>query len=192
VGPISAIGASLDVLEDPDAEDMHDDAKALLRESANGAWARLEFTRLAFGSAGSAPGQLDAGDLARVSAAMFEKAKAKLVWAGGGEKLEKPSARVLLNLLVLAVEALPRGGVITIELLPDGSEHRLVCEGPRARLSPAAISALAGAMPEGGLDARSVQPYFAGLLARRVGGFVRTRTDGEKRVELFAVMPVAG
>jgi histidine phosphotransferase ChpT len=191
IGPISAIGAALDVLEDGDAEDMHDDARALLRESANGAWARLEFTRLAFGAAGSAPGRLPAGELERVVGAMFDKAKAKITWAGGGESLEKASARVLLNLIVLAVEALPRGGVVTIEILPDGAEHHLVCEGPRARLSRSAMSALAGFAPAEGFDARSIQPYYAGLLARQAGGSANAVVIDDGRIELFAVVPVS-
>jgi len=190
VGPVSAIGAALDVLEDDDAEDMREDAMALLRESANGAWARLEFTRLAFGAGGSAPGQIEAGELERVVSAMFEKAKSDIIWAGGGETLEKASARVLLNLVLLAVEALPRGGTITIEIMPDGSELRLVCEGARARLTPAAVAALEGRAAEEGFDARSIQPYFAGLLARRAGGSTRAVVD-EERVEIYALIPVA-
>jgi histidine phosphotransferase ChpT len=191
VGPVSAIGAALDVLEDKDSEDMHADALALLRESANSAWARLEFTRLAFGAGGSAPGKIDAGELERVCTAMFEKAKAEIVWAGGGEMLEKVSARVLLNLILLGVEALPRGGTLTVEILPDGTEHRLVCEGPRARVSPAAVAALEGVAVEGGFDARSIQPYFAGLLARQAGGSVRAVVQ-EGRVEIYAEVPAAG
>lgn len=190
VGPVSAIGAALDVLEDDDAEDMREDAMGLLRESANAAWARLEFTRLAFGAGGSAPGKLDAGELERVCSAMFEKAKCDIVWAGGGETLEKVSARVLLNLILLAVEALPRGGTVTIEILPDGSEHRLVCEGSRARLSPAAVSALSGVPLDGGFDARSIQPYFAGLLARQAGGSVKAMVE-DGRVEIYALVPAA-
>jgi len=189
VGPVSAIGAALDVLEDDDAADMHEDAMDLIRESANGAWARLEFTRLAFGSAGSAPGRSEVEGLRRVVDAMFAKSKSEFVWAGGGESLEKASARVLLNLLVLANEVLPRGGVITIEIARDGSELKLVCEGKRVRLTPVAADALEGGSPEGGYDARTIQPYFAGLLARQAGGSVRAVVS-ETRVELLSSIPV--
>lgn len=188
VGPVSAIGAALDVLEDDDAEDMRDDAMSLLRESANSAWARLEFTRLAFGAGGSAPGRLEVEELSRVVSAMFARTKTDIIWAGGGESLEKVSARVLLNLILLAVEALPRGGEVTIELSPDGSEQRLLCVGPRARLSAAAQAALEGHDVDGGYDARSIQPFFAGLLARGVGGATRAIVSDE-RVELTAVIP---
>ena len=188
VGPISAIGAALDVLEDDDAEDMHQDAKDLLRESANGAWARLEFTRLAYGAGGSAPMQIEVDEIKRVVGAMYENAKADIDWAGGAESLDKSSARILLNLILMAVEALPRGGQITIELAPDGSHQRLVCEGKRARLSAAASEALAGRPPENGFDARSIQPYFAGLLARQAGGSAGA-VAGEERVEIFAEVP---
>ena len=189
VGPVSAIGAALDVLEDDDAEDMREDAMDLLRESANGAWARLEFTRLAFGSGGSAPGRMEAGELKRVSDAMFLKAKADIIWTGGGESLEKASARVLLNLILLAIEALPRGGEVTIQIAPDGSDINVVCEGPRARLAPAVAAALEGAPPEGGFDARTIQPYFAGLLARQADGWIGAKL-AEGRVELVSRIPV--
>mgnify|MGYP000181593221 CR=1 FL=1 len=188
VGPVSAIGAALDVLEDEDAEDMREDAMGLLRESANGAWARLEFTRLAFGAGGSAPGRLDAGELKRVTDAMFEKAKVDIEWVGSGQSLEKSSARVLLNLVLLAVEALPRGGSVTIEIAPNGVEQHIQCEGPRARLAPAAVLALEGKAPEGGFDARSIQPFFAGLLARQAGGSARAKL-AEGRVDLLARLP---
>ena len=188
VGPVSAIGAALDVLEDDDAEDMREDAMSLLRESANGAWARLEFTRLAFGAGGSAPGRLDAAELKRVSDAMFEKSKVDIEWLGKGQSLEKSSARVLLNLVLLAVEALPRGGIAKITITPDGTEQHILCEGPRARLAPAAVGALEGKAPEDGFDARSIQPFFAGLLARQAGGWVRAKLS-EGRVDLVARLP---
>lgn len=190
VGPVSAIGAALDVLEDDDADDMHEDAMDLVRESANAAWARLEFTRLAFGSGGSAPGRLDVDGLKRVVEAMFAKAKADIIWTGGGQTVEKSAARVLLNLILLAVEALPRGGEITIDVAQDGSEMRLTCEGARARLSPIAVEALVGGEPEDGYDARTIQPYFAGLLARRAGGQAHALLS-EGRVELVCAIPAA-
>jgi len=190
IGPVSAIGAALDVLEDETAEDMYEDAMDLIRESANGAWARLEFTRMAFGSAGAGGGRADVEGVKRVIDAMFAKAKSEIVWTGSGQSLEPGSARVLMNLVILAVEALPRGGVITIEITPDGSDLRLVCEGKRVRLAQIAVDALDGNAPENGYDARTIQPYFAGLLARRAGGAARAVVT-EARVELLSSIPVS-
>jgi histidine phosphotransferase ChpT len=188
VGPVSAIGAALDVLEDEDADDMHDDARELLRDSANGAWARLEFTRLAYGAGGSAPMRMDVDEVKRVVEAMFANSKADIQWTGAGQNLDKASVRILLNLILMAVEALPRGGVVSVEIAPDGSQLRLVCEGKRARISAAAAEALSGSSPEGGFDARTIQPYFAGLLARQAGGHASATAD-EERVEFSAEVP---
>ena len=70
----------------------------------------------------------------------------------------------------------------------NGSQQRLVCTGKRARLSPASVEALAGRAPEGGFDARTIQPYFAGLLARQAGGRAGADVE-EERVELYADVP---
>ncbi len=190
VSPVSAVGAALDVLEDPDAEDMHDDAKALVRESANQAWAKLEFSRLAFGAAGSAPGRMDTPELRRVVDAMFARAKSEIIWGESPDTLDKLGARVLLNLVLLAVEALPRGGIINVEVTPDGNSYTLKAEGRRARLTPAVAAGLEGRAPEDGFDARYIQAYYAALLTREAGGKSWGRAEGE-RVEIGATVDPA-
>jgi histidine phosphotransferase ChpT len=164
---------------------MHDDAKALVRESANQAWAKLEFARLTFGAAGSAPGRMDTPELRRVVDGMFARAKSEITWGATPDTLEKSAARVLMNLVLLAVEALPRGGVVEIEISPDGSTLNLKAEGRRARLTPAVAAGLEGRQPEDGFDARNIQAYYAGLLTREAGGRIWGKADGE-RIELGA------
>ena len=188
VSPVSAIGAALDVLEDPDAADMHREALKLVRDAAEQGWARLEFTRLAFGAGGSAPGRIDAAELERVTLAMFSTSKSDIVWRVQAIDLEKSVARVLLNLVLLGVEALPRGGVVTVETTATGEKLKVIAEGRRSRLAPDVGPALAGEEPEDGFDARSIQPYYAGLLARQTGGKASASVDGE-RVEFVAITP---
>ncbi len=188
VSPVSAIGNALSVLDDPSAHDMHSDAMDLVRGSASQAWAKLEFARLAFGAGGSAPGQLDTRELQRVSDVMYGGGKHELVWKIGPAGLEKTVAKLLLNLVTLGVEALPRGGVVTIEVSAPGDRVRVVSEGRRARLSDAARAALEGTSPEDGFDARSIQPYYAGMLARETGGRASAQVD-EERVEVIALSP---
>lgn len=190
VSPISAVGNAISVLEDPDAEDMHADAMELVKGSARQAWAKLEFSRLAFGAGGSAPGSLEAHEVRRVADDMFAASKSSLEWRLNVSSFEKSVARTLLNLILLGVEALPRGGVVTIEAAADGERLRVMCEGKRARLAPGVADALEGRAPENGYDARSIQPYYAGLLAREAGGRASARLDGE-RVEFAALMAVS-
>ncbi|HCY56561.1 MAG TPA: hypothetical protein DF715_13935, partial [Oceanicaulis sp.] len=104
--------------------------------------------------------------------------------------LDKPAARVLLNLVWLAVDNVPRGGTVTVEAsASEGGDSRLrvVAAGPRARIDPAYIEALAGRAGEDGYDGRSIQPYYAGLVAREHGGRVEAHAE-EERIEYIALL----
>ena len=191
VSPVVAIGTALDVLDDDDAADMRDEALDLVRKGARQASAKLEFARLAFGAGGSSPGVIAVNDLKRLAGAMFEGAKSDLHWKLDMEGLTKPAARLVLNLCILAVESTPRGGEVTIEGAGDalgGMRLRVLAQGPRARLLPAAEAALEGRPPEHGYDGRSIQPYYAGLIARTAGGRV-SASLAEERVEFTALLP---
>lgn len=189
VSPVSALGAALSVLDDEEAADMHEDALTLVRESARQAQAKLEFTRLAFGAGGSAPGVLDTRELKRLTEAMFSAVKPEIVWKVEAGGLEKAAARLLLNMCLLGVDAAPRGGTVTVEGTDaaGGARLRVVAEGPRARVEPNTVIALEGNAPETGFDGRSIQPFYTFLIARGAGGRVSVQAD-ENRVEYIALV----
>jgi len=189
VSPVSALSAALSVLDDESSADMHEDAMELVRDSSRQAQAKLEFARLAFGAGGSAPATLDTRELRRLTEAMFAPAKPEIVWKVEAAGLEKAAARLLLNMCVLAVESVPRGGKVAVEATETGggARIRIVAEGPRARLNADTVAALEGQAPEAGYDGRSIQPYFAGLIARNSGGRVSAHAD-EERVEFVALI----
>jgi len=189
VSPVSALGAALSVLDDEESAEMHEDAMGLVRESARQSQAKLEFSRLAFGAGGSAPGVLDTRELKRLTENMFSAYKPEIVWKVEAAGLEKAAARLLLNLCILGVDAAPRGGTVTVEATDaaGGARLRIVTEGPRARLEAGTASALEGQAPENGFDGRSIQPYYAALIARGAGGRVSAHADGE-RVEFVALV----
>lgn len=189
VSPVAALGAALSVLDDENAADMREQALDLIRTGANQAHAKLEFVRLAFGAGGSRPGTIDMGEMHKLASAMFAGAKAELVWKTKDGGLSKPAARVLLNLIWMAFDNVPRGGSVTVEANGDDRSARLrvVAAGPRARIDPAYIEALAGRAGEDGYDGRSIQPYYTGLVARENGGRVEARVE-EERIEYAALI----
>ncbi|WP_270374493.1 histidine phosphotransferase ChpT [Marinicauda sp. Alg238-R41] len=193
VSPISALGAALSVLDDERAEDMRDDAIELLRTGANQARAKLEFCRLAFGAGGSKPAVIDMSEIRRLADEMFKDSRPDLVWKTEATGLEKPAARVLMNLIWLAVDALPRGGTVTIEAVAGegGARLSLVSEGKKVRLEDAYIKAMAGDRPEDGFDGRSVQPYYTGLIAREHGGRADVRVEEERAVLSALIAPMS-
>lgn len=187
ISPVGAIVNGLEVLEDDDSADMRDVALELIAKSARQASARLQFTRLAFGAAGSAGATIDLGDAENVVRGMMEDTRTRIEWSLPREFQPKNRVKLLLNLALLAGTTIPRGGVIKVDAAPGGIAHGfvLVTEGVSARIPHAVPPLLAGEPPEGGLDAHAVQPFYAGLLARECGITVGFAIEGE-RVTLTA------
>ena len=86
----------------------------LIRKSARQASARLQFARLAFGAAGSAGASIDLGDAEQVAHGLFQDDKITLTWSASRALLPKNKVKLLLNLLVTAMSAIPRGGAISV------------------------------------------------------------------------------
>lgn len=181
ISPVGAIVNGLEVLEDENAADMRDVALDLIAKSARQASARLQFTRLAFGAAGSAGARLDTGDAEQVVRGVIEDQRTALEWTLPRVLLPKNRVKLLLNLVLLAGTTVPRGGVIRVTGAGEGDDltFALVSTGQSARI-PQGIEALAnGTLPEGGLDAHSVQPFYAGLLASDCGLSIGFTQDGD-------------
>lgn len=180
VSPVGALGTAIEILDDDSNADMHDDALALIKSSSRRASAKLKYLRLAFGAAGSAPGVLGTDELQTLTSDMFEDAKADIVYDFHTDGLQKSRARLLLNLTMLGVQAVPRGGSVTLSSTADALIVTSV--GPRARLDETVEKALTGRSPEHGFDGRSIQPFYASMMAREDGGHVTATAEDEKVV----------
>src|SRR3954470_4797132 len=114
ISPVGAIVNGLEVLEDENDPAMRDFALDLIRKSARQASARLQFVRLAFGAAGSAGASIDLGDAEQVARGLFQDDKVTLSWEAPRILLPKNKVKLLLNLIVTATNAIPRGGAIAV------------------------------------------------------------------------------
>ena len=181
VSPVGALSAALEVFEDDDNLDMRDDAMELIKLSAGQASAKLQFLRLAFGAGGSAPGVIANAELERLTRGVYGQGKVQINWQIDGEGLDKTASRVLLNLIMLAVMAIPRGGVMTVSSTHNSErvDLKIICEGLKARLDPSVVKTLSGGAPEDGFDGRSIQPFYTGMIAREIGGACTAEIDGE-------------
>ncbi|QRG04930.1 histidine phosphotransferase [Xanthobacter dioxanivorans] len=181
ISPVGAIVNGIEVLEDEDAADMREVALDLIAKSARQASARLQFTRLAFGAAGSAGARLDLGDAEQVVRAVIEDSRTAIEWTLPRELLPKNRVKLLLNLVLLAGTTVPRGGVIRVSAQGEGDAtgFTLASTGVSARIPQGIVALVGGGVPEGGLDAHSVQPFYAGMLARDCALGVSFAQDGE-------------
>jgi len=168
ISPVGAINNGLELLDEGGADE---DAMNLIRTSAGNASARLQFARIAFGAAGSAGMMIDTGDAEAVATAFFRNEKPELVWSGGRALLPKNKVKLLLNLLLVANAAIPRGGKLTVTLENVDADPRITisASGPMLRVPPKFLELHSGQKPEDAIDAHAVQPYYTLLLAREAG-----------------------
>src|SRR5919199_1967476 len=171
ISPVGAIVNGLEVREDENAPAMRDFAFELIRKSARQASARLQFARLAFGAAGSAGAAIDLNDAEQVARGMFQDDKVKLSWSAPRALLPKNRVKLLLNLLVIATNAVPRGGTIDVVVTgnAEACEFVLTSKGLNARIPPHVEELLAGSPENGTVDAHSIQPFFTGMVSRAAG-----------------------
>ncbi|MBL4854996.1 MAG: hypothetical protein JKY25_12275 [Robiginitomaculum sp.] len=191
VGPVGALENGLYLLTDEDSADMHDDALDLIKIGTEQASAKLKFLRIAFGAGGSAPAVIASAELESLSRGVYPDGKIVLDWQVAVDGLDKPAARTVLNLVMLAVATIPIGGTVVVEATQTSevANISLKCTGPKARLEDVVTITLAGKAPEDGFDGRSIQPFYTGLIVRETGGSIKAEINGET-VTFSATLPV--
>jgi len=180
ISPVGAIVNGLEVLDDNPKPEDREFALDLIRKSARTASARLQFCRLAFGAAGSAGAQIDLGDAQNMARGHIEDAKTSIAWNLPRVLLPKNRVKLLLNMMVIAQQTIPRGGVLTVNPIGDGEtmSFRLMATGLNARL-PQNIADILGGAHAAAVDAHAVQPYYTRLLAQACGLTVTLAVEAE-------------
>lgn len=170
ISPVGAITNGLEVLDEEGSEDMREFAMDLIRKSARQASAKLQFARLAFGAAGSAGAEIDLGDAQVVATGFMENEKSNLNWQLERHLMPKNFVKLLLNLILIANQCVPRGGEIKVEMsgTPQSPSFTLNAAGLNPRIPLGMKETLSGEEPER-VDAHSVQPIYSLLLARECG-----------------------
>jgi len=181
ISPVGAIVNGLEVLEEQKDEETRNFALDLIKKSSATASAKLQFCRIAFGAAGSAGAQIDMGDAETIARGFLEDDKTKLTWNPPRALLPKNRVKLLLNLLLIAGQAIPRGGNITVDPVGSGESmgFKIAAAGPNAKIQPAVPQLLAGDPGGEALDAHRIQPFYAGLLARECGAQASVAMDGD-------------
>jgi histidine phosphotransferase ChpT len=171
ISPVGAIINGLEVLDDEKDPAMREIALDLIKKSAASASARLQFCRLAYGAAGSVGASIDTGDAESVTRGLITGDRTKLVWNGARQHAPKNKVKLVLNLCLIALATIPRGGIVTVDLTGEGDTMavRVEARGANARLAHG-IAALIDGRPEGNsIDAHTIQAFYTGLVGRDCG-----------------------
>jgi histidine phosphotransferase ChpT len=190
ISPASAVVSGLDLLEDPTAQDMRDDAMNLIAQSARKLADLLQFSRVAFGASSSAE-TFDARDLESLAKGVFAHVRPELEWKVEPPAVNKATARVLMNIAQISAGALPMGGTATLRAVEADGKIAITVDavGNRARLKPEVLRGLRGQDRGDAVGGAWVQAYYLYLIVKGAGGMLAAESNEEK-VTLAAVLPL--
>jgi histidine phosphotransferase ChpT len=191
LSPVGALNNGLELLADEQDPAMRARCMELLAESARVSANKLKFFRLAFGAAGGLGDAIDVREArAALEGLLADNRRTTLGWYVDGATLPKPAAKVLLNLALIANEALVRGGTLDVGAEEQGGQLEIVVkvEGPRIILDPDLRLTLTQGNGVEGVTARNAGAYLVHALAATHSGGVQLSEPAEGVMILGAAM----
>ena len=198
LSPVGALSNGLELLADEKDPEMRRRCFELLEQSARISADKLKFFRLAFGAAGGFGDMVPVAEArAVVDALVGNKGRIEVRWSLASDTLPKPAVKTMLNLALIAIEALVRGGTLDIgaELRAnevDGGASEIVvrASGPRIAFDQTVGRALEGTLDPAELSSRTAPAAMLHQLADGLGGGLQFALTDEALV-MGAVLPVA-
>jgi len=194
VSPAATMSLSLDMLDSPGSAEEKAHCEKSLREGAQGVAATLQFLRYAFGSMGLQGGTADVHQFRKLTDEYARFQKPSLEWDITATELGFGHARLIMNMVMVALTSTARGGVITIRVRDEGAAKSvtLTCKGDRVNLKEEVAKALRGEEPESGWRPENIQPLFTKITCDELGGTLHAR-QGPEGVVIMAtgLKPVA-
>ena len=176
LSPVGALNNGLELLADENDPAMRARCLELLADSAKASANKLKFFRLAFGAAGGFGENVDPREAHQALAGLFgDNHRVKLGWLVEEPTLPKGAVKVLLNIAMIAGDALVRGGQLDIgaEMVDGHVEIVVRGEGPRIVLDDEMRGALNGTSGNGAVTPRAAAAHLARALVVENGGLLQ-------------------
>ncbi len=187
LSPVGALNNGLELLADEHDPEMRNRCLELLSESARASANKLKFFRLAFGAAGGFGETVDTREARAAIEGLFgDNHRVKLGWLIEDSVLPKPAIKVLLNLALIAGDALIRGGQLDIGAEAVDGQVEIVVrgDGPRIVLDAELRTALLGTGGDIVVTPRAAAAYLAQALVAEGGGTIQV-SEPDAPVLLF-------
>ena len=191
LSPVGAINNGLELLEDETDPEMRDRCLDLLYDSARVSADKLKYFRLAFGAAGGFGEEVDPNEAKQlIQSLVGDDGKITLGWAVQSPTLPKKAIKILLNLALIAKEALVRGGQLDVgaEQGDTGIEVVIRAAGQKVVLDEGIRSALEGSIAEDDLTARTAAAWMSRELSVEKGGDLRISPASDSELLLGAIV----
>ena len=196
MSPVGALNNGIELMADEQDPEMRERCVELLADSARATANKLKFFRLAFGAGGGFGDAIDANEAKIALEGIFgPERRIELGWMVADDKLSKGAMKLLLNLALIAGDALVRGGRLDVgaEGTVEGLELVIRGEGPRVMLDPS----LRAMLESGAADGTEIEPRAAGAwlarsLAQQAGGFIQLSEPSPEVLVIGAQVPRQG
>jgi histidine phosphotransferase ChpT len=183
LSPVGALNNGIELLADEHDPDMRARSRQEAPGSARASANKLKFFRLAFGAAGGFGDAVDTREARTAIEGLFgADGRIQLGWMVAEPALPKGAIKILLNLALIAGDALVRGG--RLDIAAEGGEIVVRAEGPRLVLDPELRTALLGAVGEELVTPRAAAAWLVHVLARDQGGEIMV-SEPEPGVLIF-------
>jgi histidine phosphotransferase ChpT len=118
----------------------------------------------------------------------------ELGWMVAEDKLPKGALKLLLNLALIAGDALVRGGRLDVGAEHSGSGLELVirAEGPRILLDPNLRETILKGSADGGVEPRAAGAWLAHELAAQAKGQIRLSDPADEVLLIGVTLPQQG
>ena len=193
LSPVGAMNNGIELLADEHDPEMRRRCMDLLAESAKSAADKLKFFRLAFGAAGGFGAEVDPNEAKLVIVPMVTASgRTVLEWAVPANVMPKRAVKILLNLVLLANEALARGGTLFVGAEARAGEHEIVvrASGPKILMDSAVREALTGQLDPAAVDTRTAAAWMAHKLAVQDGGMLQLSESDDAHLVIGALIRI--
>lgn len=195
MSPVGALNNGIELLADEQDPEMREKCLELLEDSARASANKLKFFRLAFGAAGGFGEEIDTREAELALEGVFgPERRIELGWVVSEGKLPKGAVKLLLNLSLLAGDALVRGGRLDVGAeTRDGLVELVIrAEGPRILLDPVLRETLAKGDSGGTVEPRAAGAWLAHSLATDAGGRIQLSDPSNPVLLIGATLPRQG
>ena len=192
MSPVGALNNGIELLADETDPEMREKCLELLADSARASANKLKFFRLAFGAAGGFGEEVDTHEAEVALEGLFgPERRIELGWAVGEEKLPKDAVKLLLNLAMIAGDALVRGGRLDVGAERRNGEIELAvrAEGVRILLDPALRETLSTGGSGERLEPRAAGAWLAHQLVVEAGGSLQLSDPASDALLIGARLP---
>jgi len=190
LSPVSALNNGLELLADETDPAVREQCMGLVADGVRTTTGKLKFFRLAFGAAGGYGEAIPTHEIKAAVEGMFPPGgRLALQWMIADDSLPKPAAKLLLNLAMIAGDALPRGGTMMLGAEQAGGKAEIVVrgEGPRITFDETIRAALAGG--EDDITTRTAMAHLVRSVADQTGGDILISPPGEPFLMFGASLP---